>query len=160
MSFEEGLQDHSMFRADTSALTHSPQRLTRPCPMSSIFIYQQHVDLGERPLKLLHDSELSARLARQDWARFRQDRSMQPKCETRIVPVSPKGGLTDSRVSHQLVPLLVAGECKRAELSATSETSFLHLAGWGLGLRGVIHSGSRVNSDGALRRSYLWSLSQ
>jgi hypothetical protein len=46
---------------------------------------------------------------------------MQPKCETRIVRVSPKGGLTNSR--HQLVPLLAAGECKRAELSANSEIS-------------------------------------
>jgi hypothetical protein len=49
MSLQEGLQDHSMFRADTSALKHSSQRLTRPCVMSSIFIYQQRVDLGERP---------------------------------------------------------------------------------------------------------------
>lgn len=85
---------------------------------------------------------------------------MQPKCETRIVRVSPEGGLTNSRVSHQLVPLLAAGECKRAELSANSETSFLHLVGWGLGLGEAFHSGSRVNSDGALGRSYLWSLSQ
>jgi hypothetical protein len=55
---------------------------------------------------------------------------MQPRCETRIVPVSSKGVLTDSRVSHQLVPLLAAGECKRAELSANREYSFMQLADW------------------------------
>jgi hypothetical protein len=59
---------------------------------------------------------------------------MQSRCETGIVLVSPKGSLTNFRVSHQLVPLLAAGECKRAELSANSETSFLHLVGWGPGL--------------------------
>jgi hypothetical protein len=85
---------------------------------------------------------------------------MQPRCETRIVLLSPKSGLTNFGVSRQLVPLLPAGECTRAELFANNESSFLLLAVWGLGFGGVFHSGSRVNSDCALRRSYLWSLSQ
>jgi hypothetical protein len=47
---------------------------------------------------------------------------MWPSCETRIVAVSPKDGLTNSRVSHQLVPLLAAGEGRLAELFANNET--------------------------------------
>jgi hypothetical protein len=59
---------------------------------------------------------------------------MQPRCETRIVLLSPKG-LTNFRVSHQLEPLLPAGEYTRAELSANNESSFLLLGGLAPGIR-------------------------
>src|SRR5580658_1085017 len=74
---------------------------------------------------------------------------MQPRCEMRIVRVSPKGGWRNFLASHQLVPLAAARDSRRTDLSANSENSFMQLADGGLGLGGVFHSGSRVNSDGA-----------